>query len=86
MYQWSLSFIYKCSVEKTKLFVFKVNVFMEERDKYFSSYMVFAKGSILSFPGRLRRKYGPGQERKQFLSPLLKNGNLPMTLELKLRM
>ena len=56
-----------------------------ERDKHFSSLLYSTcEGLILYCPRRPRRKQ-PDRRKKPYLSPLLKNGHLRITLELKPR-
>ena len=58
-----------------------------ERDKYFSSFLcIICKGLNSFFSSETQKKICPMVKKKPYLSPLLKNGHLWMTLELKSRM
>ena len=74
-------------LKKRNFMCIKVNVLHMEKDKYFSSLSYsICKGVNFFFYSNTQRKKRPMVRKKPYLSPLSKNGDSGMTLELKPRM
>ena len=63
----------------------KVNVFMDAERQILSLLDSICEGLNSFFSSETQRKMCPMVRKKPHLSPLLKNGHLQMTLELKAR-
>ena len=68
------------------LFVYKANVFIDKEINFSSLLYSICKRLNSFFSAETQKKICPMVRKKPYLSPLLKNANSQMTLELKPRM